>query len=211
MSALNPSSELVGLAQLTAVLRNSARLPGLLVYVAGELGDNAAAEARPCGSGPVVGVGAELLDDDHSPALVGSVAHEIAHHALGHLTGWLVPTLDWLYIWTCVAGIMSAFLPVPGWLAPALLSLALAARLCAAWRRRAAEFAADRHAVALLDSLDMPGPQIVTAMLIRDLAVEPLWYAMVGWLAGTHPPAHARLRRLADAPSFTLHGLEATS
>ncbi|GAA2279247.1 hypothetical protein GCM10010149_23710 [Nonomuraea roseoviolacea subsp. roseoviolacea] len=211
MSRIAPAVEVAGLADLVAALRDAARLPGLLVYVAGELGDNATAEARPCGSAPVVGVGADLLDDHRSPELVGSVAHEIAHHALGHLSGWLVPALDWLYIWTCVAGIMSAFLPVPGWISPALLSLALAARLCVSWLRRAAEFAADRHAVALLDSLGMPGRQIVTAMLTRDLAVEPIWYAMVGWLAGTHPPAHARLRRLADAPSFTLHGLEVTS
>lgn len=200
MSATTPApstASLDGLAALTAVLRDAAHLPGLLVYVTDEFGDNARAEARWCDSAPRIGIGAELLQEHRSVTLLGSMAHEVAHHALSHVSGSIAQVLERAAFWAYTAAVLAAVLPsAPVWGIPVLLGMALVAYLVARWRWRAAEYAADRHAVALLNGLGLPGRQVVTTMLAEDLAVEPTWYTLVGWLAGTHPPAISRLHRL---------------
>ncbi|MEV0197386.1 M48 family metalloprotease [Nonomuraea sp. NPDC050691] len=211
MKSTTRAIELPGLAALAAVVRDAAHLPGLLVYVADELGDNATAETRSCGSVLRVGIGADLLEERRSAALLGSVAHEVAHHALGHLTGLLVPALERVAVWSYTVAVVAAVVaPVPRWVTPVLLVVALSAYLVARWWRRAAEYAADRHAVSLLDGLGLPGRQVVTAMLREDLEVEPAWYAVVGRLAGSHPPAISRLHRIAAVPVFADRPQEVT-
>ncbi|MER5320868.1 M48 family metalloprotease [Streptosporangium roseum] len=204
------NSSTAGLAELTATLRRAARLPGLLVYIAPELGDNAYAGSRPCGPAPLVGIGADLLDDSRSAALHGAVAHEIAHHALGHVTSLVVPALERVAAWATVGAMLATIVPAPRWVPLVLVAVAAVAYVTAAWRRRATEYAADAHAVALLDAAGLPGAAIVAAMLTEDFATEPRWYARGGWLIGSHPLTRSRLRRITSldqlTPQFTAPG-----
>ncbi|MEU9832730.1 M48 family metalloprotease [Streptosporangium sp. NPDC048047] len=196
---------LAGLATLAATLGDAAGLPGLLVYVTDAFSDNACAEVRPCGAPLRVGIAADLLADGRQMSLYGALAHEIAHHALGHPAGWLVPALERITIWAMVAAGAATSLAAPAWVVAVLAVLAVVAFLVSAWRRRADEYAADAHAAALLEAVGLPGAVIVAASLADEITAEPRWYALGGWLLGGHPATGARLHRLSD--SMPLHPL----
>ncbi|GGS74185.1 hypothetical protein GCM10010156_36410 [Planobispora rosea] len=192
MSTPTPAS----LAALADTLRTAAALPGLLVYLSPELDDNACAETRRCTPAPLVGIGTALLATAGSDALHGTIAHEIAHHALGHSTDPAVPLLDRLSTCSAIGAALAWAAHLPGALTLALAVVAITAYLTSAWMQRRAEYAADAYAAVLLDRIGQPGAAIVAATLSAHLADEPRWYARIGWLTGSHPTTAARLHRL---------------
>ncbi|GAT67821.1 protease HtpX [Planomonospora sphaerica] len=189
-----PPIALAGLAALSDTLRTAARLPGVLVYLSPELGTNACAERR-CAPAPMVGIGSALLDV-RTAALQGAVAHEIAHHALGHTSDPTVPVLDRLSRWTAIAAVLAWPARLPLALVLTLAASAAALWLVSTWCQRRAEYAADAHAALLLDAVGLPGRWVVASMLIADLPGEPRWYGLGGWLIGSHPATRARIRRI---------------
>ncbi|GAA3158463.1 hypothetical protein GCM10010466_56510 [Planomonospora alba] len=193
-----PPIALAGLATLADTMRTAARLPGMLVYISPELGDNACAGMQ-CAPAPVVGIGAALFDA-RAAALQGALAHEIAHHALGHTTDPVVPVLDRLTTAAAVAAVLAWPARLPLALVVILAAVAAVLRLTSAWWQRRAEYAADAHAARLLDAAGLPGRPIVAVMLTADLPGEPRWYGRGGWLIGSHPTTPARIRRIASIP-----------
>ncbi|GIH93914.1 hypothetical protein Psi01_45440 [Planobispora siamensis] len=192
MSAPSPAA----VAELAGTLRTAAALPGLLVYLAPELGDNACAEIRRCTPVPLVGIGTDLLANTGSAALHGTIAHEIAHHALGHPTAPAVPVLERLSAWSALGAALVWAARLPGALVLTLAIVAITAYLASTWCQRRAEYAADAYAAVLLDRIGQPGTAIVAATLTTHLADEPHWYARIGWLIGSHPATRARLHRI---------------
>jgi hypothetical protein len=185
--------EVPGLAELAQALRRSAALPGVLILLDSDLGAGAEALSERCTSVPRVHLGRELADDADSAQLAGVVAHEIAHHALGHLThGAGSRALVWL-VWAAVAVAVVAHLPVV--VVCVVAGCALAARVALAARRRRQEYDADAYSIHLLDGAGLDGQAIVTATLAH-VPAEDAWYRTIGWLFGSHPTARARRRCL---------------
>ncbi|MER5419898.1 M48 family metalloprotease [Streptosporangium roseum] len=188
------SADLPGLAELMCALRHCAQLPGLLIRVTPDLGDNAEAAGSRCDRTPRVGLGAGLLTDSDSLPLYGVLAHEIAHHALNHgdtRPFWRNP------VWLAKAALLGGLvvrLPLP--VLAVLVCVVLAAVLAGARRERLQEYDADTHAVRLLDAAGLPGRRLVSAAL-ADLVDEPPGYRLIGWLFDGHPSARARRRNLA--------------
>ncbi|MBG0819869.1 M48 family metalloprotease [Planomonospora sp. ID91781] len=190
---------LPGLAELVCALRHCAQLPGLLIRVEPDLGGNAGAFGTRCDRTPRIELGADLLHDADSLPLYGVLAHEIAHHALGHDAErplWQSPA------WWSKAALLAALVleaPLPVLLVLAVV--ALAAALATARRERLAEYDADAHAVRLLDAAGLPGRRLVAAAL-ADLVDGPAWYRLTVALFDSHPSARARRRVLAsDRPA----------
>ncbi|WP_406319135.1 M48 family metallopeptidase [Streptosporangium sp. NBC_01639] len=187
-------ADVADLADLAGALRRAARLPGLLVHITPDLGDNACAVTRKCDPAPLVEIGTDLLADHRSTVLQGAMAHEIAHHTLKHgyrPVCWRNPA--WLAKACFLAGLIAHLpLPVLGVLAVAVfITAAMGAR-----RERLQEYDADAHAVRLLDAAGLPGRRIVAAAL-ADLPDEPPAYRLAGWVFSSHPTSRARRRTLA--------------
>ncbi|MEV7012009.1 M48 family metalloprotease [Streptosporangium sp. NPDC051022] len=193
-AAAAKSTDLPGLAALAEALRTAAHLPGVVVVVDSAIGDNAAAGGHDrCSRTPVLELGADLLGEPRRQVLEGTLAHEVAHLALGH------PTRSWATIWrnAARAAVAGALLTAAaGWLQTAVVLAALTVALCliTVRVRRLEEYDADHYAVTLLDRLGQPGLQILTTMLVDAARDEPAWYSWGGWVAGEHPTAAARLR-----------------
>ncbi|MGW4640787.1 M48 family metalloprotease [Sphaerisporangium sp. NPDC004334] len=185
-------ADLPGLAKLICALRHSARLPGLLVHITPELEDNAEALAVRCDRTPRIDLGTGLLGE--GDALYGVLAHEIAHHALGHGVAapfWRRPS--W---WARAALLAGLIVHLPVLLLGVLGCLVVAVHAAGVRRARLEEFDADFHAVLLLDAAGLPGRRLMAAAL-ADLIDLPAGYRLIGWLLDDHPSAKARRRLLA--------------
>ncbi|OUC93110.1 M48 family metalloprotease [Streptosporangium minutum] len=187
-------ADLPGLAELVCALRHCAQLPGLLIRVSPDLGNNAEAARSRCDRAPRIALGADLLTDSGSLPLYGVLAHEIAHHALDHgdtRPFWRNPV--WLSKAALLGGLVVR-LPLP--VLAVLVCVVLAAALAGARRERLQEYDADTHAVRLLEAAGLPGRRLVAAAL-ADLVDEPAGYRLIGWVFDGHPSARARRRNLA--------------
>lgn len=189
--------DLPGLAELTAALARAAHVPGTLVVVDGDLEDGQAyTHTDTCTRAPQITLAADLLTGGPYP-LYGALAHEIAHRALGHLTG----RRPWRWA-AQVAGIAAVALVLTGYpwaLAAATAAVMVAAHLVDAHRQRAEELAADAHSVQLLDAAGLPGRTIVAATLAQ-LPADGWWYCTAGWVGGCRPTVTAR-RRAVSRPA----------
>ncbi|MEV7907743.1 M48 family metalloprotease [Streptomyces anulatus] len=188
-------AELTGLAELVAALRHRAELPGVLIRLDSELGTNAEALGSHCSRTARIDLGAELLQEPASRALYGTIAHEIAHHALDHGQAALVRHYRAGLAKTGL--LVGLALRLPFAVLVALAFLALVAHLAAARAARLEEYDADTYAVRLLDAVGLPGRRIVAAAL-ADLPAESAGYLLAGWMFGSHPTPRARRRTLAS-------------
>lgn len=190
---LTPNPDLPGLAELACALRHCAQLPGLLIRISPDMDGNAAALESRCDRIPRIDLGADLLHEGGSVPLYGVLAHEIAHHALGHgrsLPFWRSPA------WLATAALLSGLvLRLPLAALVFLACLLLVARMAGARRGRLEEYDADAHAVRLLDAAGLPGRRLVAAAL-ADLVDMPPGFRVIGWLFDGHPSARARRRTL---------------
>ncbi|GAA2870548.1 hypothetical protein GCM10010517_30780 [Streptosporangium fragile] len=188
------SVDLPGLVELVCALRHCAQLPGLLIRITPELDGNAEAAGSRCDRTPRIGLGTDLLRAPESLPLYGVLAHEIAHHALGHGR----PRVFWRDpAWLAKAALLSGVvLRLPVAVLAVLVCLVLAAALAGARRDRLQEYDADAHAVRLLDAAGLPGRRLVTAAL-ADLIDAPPGHRVIGWAFDGHPSARARRRVLA--------------
>lgn len=188
------SADLPGLAELVCALRHCAQLPGLLIRISPDLGDNAEASGSRCDRTPRVDLGADLLRGPDSLPLYGVLAHEIAHHALDHdrtRAFWCNPS--WLARAALLGGVV---LRLPLLALAVLVCVVLITALADARQERLQEYDADTHAVRLLDAAGLPGRRLVAAAL-ADLVDEPPGYQLIGWAFDGHPSARARRRTLA--------------
>lgn len=180
-------------------LRRLAGLPRLLVASSSSARGGARADIpSDCTPGPTITLGVEALDE---PPLVrlATLAHEIAHHALGHPGKTIAYVLAYAQR-GALAGVLLAA-GMGAWsMVAACLVLALAVRLVNDATYRADEYAADAHALALLDRAGFNGETAMTAMFTADIVRDPWWHVAGGWVLSGHPPVHARARRLADIP-----------
>jgi len=184
-----------GLAELVATLRTAAHLPGVLVIVDSDGATGAEATSMVCLPAPQIRLGADLLDEQHSMRLQGALAHEIAHHALGHLSG---PTLWRRIAAGCGIGALLALAThLPAWLITALVVVAAVNHLLATQAIRLQEHDADLYAARLLEQVGRDGTAIVAATLTA-LPTPSLWERTVGRLTASHPTPAARLRVLAS-------------
>lgn len=183
-----------GLADLMSALRQRTELPGVLICLNPELGDNAEALGSHCSRIARIDVGTDLLQDAASQTLYGAVAHEIAHHALDHG----LDTLAQRYrVALARTGLLVGLaLRPPFALLVVLALLTLVMHLVAARRSRLQEYDADAYAVRLLDAAGLPGRRIMAAAL-ADLHTDSIGYRLAGWMFGSHPTARARRRTLA--------------
>ncbi|MFF0249590.1 M48 family metalloprotease [Streptosporangium sandarakinum] len=188
------AAELPGLAELVCALRHCAQLPSLLIRITPDLDGNAEAFGTRCDRTPRIGLGRDLLDEPGSLPLYGVLAHEIAHHALGHGT----PRPFWRNpVWLAKTTLLGALIIHLPWACLAfLVCTVLVTQLAAARRERLQEYDADMHAVRLLDAAGLPGRRLVGAAL-ADLVDEPLSYRLIWWAFDGHPSARARRRNLA--------------
>lgn len=196
-----PSTDLPGLADLAARIASAASAGDVLVVVEGE-GTYGYAHTGPCTPARRIGLGRDLLTVP--PHMAGVLAHEVAHHALGHLDRpdmWAT-VQRWALRVAVAALVAGGYLPAVRLAALALAGVAalvcVAALLLDAGRDRRDEYEADAHAVQLLDALGHDG-RAATAASLRPMESDPWWYRAVGWLAGTHPTPAARLRRIEAA------------
>lgn len=165
-----------------------------LVTVDPDQGRDARAYTDPCTGAARIDIG-DLTGD----AMAGTLAHEYAHHRLGHVGRpgvWFT-----IHRWAAysVVGTVIAALYVPALNGLALRAMAAelvvfaATMLIATARSRAEEHDADAEAVRLLNGLGFDGPSAVAASL-REPA-DPWWHR-VSWPIDTHPTTSARLRRI---------------
>ncbi|GAA3037550.1 M48 family metalloprotease [Streptosporangium longisporum] len=185
-----------GLAELTGALARAAHAPAVLVVVDPALEDGALAHGSHCDPDAHISVGADLLAD--TTRLRGVLAHEIAHHALGHSQG-LTRTSWWQIICRIGAATVVAAVVVgsSAWVTIALV-VAIGAHLLAAREQRREEYQADVHSMHLLDAVGLDGRAIVTATLAA-LPQESRLYRLAGWIIGSHPTPDARRRALLTA------------
>ncbi|MET8145674.1 M48 family metalloprotease [Sphaerisporangium sp. NPDC005288] len=189
--AAGPDAEAA--AVLADALRRAADLPGVLMRRDVELGPAAQLTESRCTHVPIVHLGAELAAGPLAP-LTGTLAHELAHQALGHLR--TRPLVVW---WAChqltlMAGVLALALRSPWCLV--LFAACVAARIIWARISRTQEYQADAYAVRLLDRTGLPGLDITTSTLWAGQHHDTWWYRTVGWMTGTHPTAAARVRHL---------------
>ncbi|MFI7632442.1 M48 family metalloprotease [Microbispora rosea] len=185
------------LTALIGALSRAADLPAVAVLVDHDLADNAIAVRTDCHRTPLVELGADLLDgaDD---VLAATVAHELAHIALGHETEQRTVWADRVCGLAALglAVVIAADGPLVAGYAAAALS-AVAHLVSTRWQRHM-ELAADRHAVTLLDQAGMDGYAAMSAML-RDIgAGESALYRRGGWMGSSHPTAIQRFRAVLD-------------
>ncbi|MFF5115044.1 M48 family metalloprotease [Streptosporangium sp. NPDC000509] len=184
-----------GLVELVATLRTAAHLPGVLVIVDSDSGTGAEATSMVCLPVAQIRLGADLLDEHNSMRLQGALAHEIAHHTLGHLSG---PNLWRRLAAGCGIGALLALAAhLPAWLAVALAVVAAVNHLLATQAIRLQEHDADLYAARLLEQVGRDGTAIVAATLAA-LPTPSLWERTVGRLTASHPTPTARLRVLAS-------------
>ncbi|GAA3039612.1 M48 family metalloprotease [Streptosporangium longisporum] len=180
-----------GLAELTGALARAAHAPAVLVVVDPALEDGALAHGSHCDPDAHITLGADLLADQ--TRLRGVLAHEIAHHALGHSQGLTQASwwqnVCWIGICTFVAAIVA---DSSAW-ADVALVVAIGAHLLAAREQRREEYQADAHSMQLLNAAGLDGHAIVTATLAA-LPQESRLYRLAGWIIGSHPTPDARRR-----------------
>ncbi|MEV0826407.1 M48 family metalloprotease [Nonomuraea rubra] len=184
-----------GIAELVRLLTSGADLPGVVVLVDEDLGDTAAAlEVDQCGHTPMLLCGSAWVEGSRL-AMYGTIAHEVAHHALGHTRASarvLLPRLPCFALVAAAAALLGGHV----WVAALILLAAPLARLVCLRRCRRHEREADAHAVTLLNAAGLPGTASLTAVLDGIAAAESRWNRTLGWLAATHPPVWARRRHL---------------
>ncbi|MER7131336.1 M48 family metalloprotease [Streptosporangium saharense] len=178
--------DLLGLAELTQTLHQAAGDGSVLVVIDPDLADGARTYGDLCSGVHRIDLGADLLAD--RARLYGALTHEIAHHALGHLTA----RRPWLRVCqaAAVAAVVFLLTGYP-WPATAAVALAVAAYLVDARQQRREELAADAHSVALLNAAGLPGHTIVAATLAAGPA-DPWWHRAGGWIGGSHPTMRSR-------------------
>jgi hypothetical protein len=173
-----------------------AHVPGVVVQVDHALGDNAVAY-RDAGGARTrrIALGAEAA---FGPAdvLYGTVAHEVAHHVLGHVDA--TPMQRLAYAGRAALGVMPflAYFLAGRELWLACAALAVAYGLLTAlegWILRRVELAADARSVHLLNATGLDGRMVVRAFL----APETWWKRVASTLWGSHPSTAARLRVIA--------------
>ncbi len=181
------------LAEHADALRRAAALPGLLVHVHPEI-QGGAVSYGPDRCSPVPGVvlSPSLLTGEDL-ALVGTLAHEVAHHALRHHRRTLTMVLLGALRTAQVAGLVALVMDV---VPVALLAaiLAVGVRLVDDMVCRGEEYAADAHAVALLTQIGLPGRRAVLAMLAT--IAYPWWFGWGGGRLRQHPPTPARVQHI---------------
>ncbi|GAA3096403.1 M48 family metalloprotease [Streptosporangium carneum] len=188
------SAEAAELARLTGMLTRTATVDDVLVVIEPGLEDAAVSYTDPCTGVRRIGLGTGLLNGP-AARLHGALAHEVAHHALGHTHG----SARGRDVRIVIALTMGAVLAgAPGWLM--VLGLAAGVVLTLLERRdeRREEIAADVYSVRLLDGAGLPGHSIVTTTL-AEAPADPWWYRAGGWITGTHPTLRARRRAVATA------------
>ncbi|MFC7382213.1 M48 family metalloprotease [Sphaerisporangium rhizosphaerae] len=137
-----------------------------------------------------------LLQDDTALILPATLAHEIAHQALGHPGRRILRLLTHLQCAGLAFGVLAMALHAPWPLILVTAVVTVAARLCLDRTYCHDELAADLHAVTLLDRAGIPGRRAIGATLAEDAAAEPRWHALTGWIFTGHPTVSARLRNL---------------
>ncbi|GGP97425.1 M48 family metalloprotease [Streptosporangium pseudovulgare] len=192
-------NDLEGLTGLAWALHRAAGLPGVLVHIDDELGDNAAAvDTGRCHRTPMVELGSGLLDGP-ADVLAATLAHEIAHVALGHHDRRRIP---WAERTCAVAGTAAAIALVTSQVMFGIAAAVVAAGahlLGAYWARRQ-EYAADARGAGLLDEIGLPGASAMSAMLHGLEAHESTAYRRGGWIGATHPTSRQRRRALVLPP-----------
>ncbi|MCT9932465.1 M48 family metallopeptidase [Planotetraspora sp. A-T 1434] len=161
------------------------------------LGDQAVATSPTrCGQATTVTLGADLLDANDL-ILHGVLAHEVAHHHLGHPRNRALFFLAHAMNAAVGCGLAALSLHLT-WVAAVLFAAAGMCRLVSDWLCRRCEYAADEHAVALLNAAGFPGARAVAAMVDDCAHTEPRWVRWGGWLVAGHPTVRARAARLAE-------------
>ncbi|MFI7707584.1 M48 family metalloprotease [Nonomuraea sp. NPDC049480] len=194
------------LAGLVWRVQHVGRMAAISVVIDPDLDDNAyTVEGHRCGHAPLIAVGRDLLDDDRFDALTGTLAHELAHRDLAHhkrqLPDWLAVARDLIGVGGTYAALTAVL--TPGWTgwswAAALLFAAMVA--LAALRARVMqteEYDADARAVEILDANDLPGREIVTAMLTDTARPYDARHTWVGWMFSSHPSEADRINVIAS-------------
>lgn len=181
---------------LADTLRRAASLPRLVLVSTPAISGGARADTPTrCTPGPALTIGADVLDGVQ-PAAAATLAHEVAHHELGHTTN----PMDYVAVYAqrvvAFAAVVAA--ATDSWLALAVCAaLALTIRLMTDAMYRGQEYGADARAVALLDEAGVGGQAAMAAMHAVDMVRDPWWHVAGGWVLSGHPPVHARARRLA--------------
>jgi hypothetical protein len=187
------------LAGLVWRVQHVGRLAAVSVVIDPEDGEEASTvEGHRCGHAP-------LIAEARTDVLTGTLAHELAHRDLAHHKRWLPACLaaarDLAGIAALYAGV-NALIDMPGsrwgWIAAGLVVAMLALALLRARLMRLEEYDADARAADILDAADLPGRQIVTAMLTDAGRSHDLWHTYVGWLFGSHPSDIDRVHVLAS-------------
>jgi Zn-dependent protease with chaperone function len=167
-----------------------------IVTIDPDQGDNACAYLDPCTGAARIDIGAT----DSNDAMAGTLAHEFAHHQLGHVgRGRTWRTIHRWAAYALVGSMLAAmYVPALTWLALQVMWIELAvfvlSMLVGTARERAGEYAADAQAIRLLNGLGIDG-RAATIASLREPA-DPWWHR-VTWPVDTHPTTAARLRRIA--------------
>ncbi|RVX39120.1 peptidase M48-like protein [Nonomuraea polychroma] len=179
------------LAGLVWRVQHVGRMAAVSVVIDPELNDNASTvEGHRCGHAPLIAIGHDLIGE----ARTDTLAHELAHRDLAHhkraLPLWIAAARDLDGVGGLYA-VITALL-TPGWsgwswAAAALFAAMLALAALRARLMRLEEYDADARAVEILDAADLPGKQIVTAMLTDADRPYDAWHTWIGWMFSTHP------------------------
>jgi Zn-dependent protease with chaperone function len=139
---------------------------------------------------PYIVVGGDLADGDRDAV----IAHELAHHQLGHTID-PTPQRFTAAAWAAVGAGAAAVFAHPA--ATLLLAVgAVIAYLTARALDRAQEIEADLAAGEALNSAGADGRALTLAVLAAGPA-DPWWIRCGGWVASGHPTLRTRMARVA--------------
>lgn len=184
------------LAGMVWALRSTAHLPGVIVKVDPEFlaPDAMVADGGGCSPIPGVTVSPGLIDGNPANALVlyGTLAHEMAHVRMGHLTDRAHQRWTRLMRALLAGAVIGTALAGPSWAALAAVAAAGLVFLVRAHGARLAEYEADHQATVLLKAAGVPGTAM-TDMLTGLASHETRWTRRIGWLLDEHPPTASRI------------------
>ncbi|MFI9553143.1 M48 family metalloprotease [Nonomuraea endophytica] len=207
-----------GLIGAVEHLQAAGRAATLPVLVTQEDDGSAVINRGRCGISPILTIGAGALAHERAPALVATLAHEMAHIELRHDTERLA--VRWPGVLSSVLcvlgsiGIMAALLSAGwpgaawqavGWTAAAAGVLGLALKPLDAWLRRIECYDADLYAAELIDLQDLAlqgldGHGMIEALLRAQPYGPDGHYdgthEAIGWLLSGDPSATRRLTHL---------------
>lgn len=180
---------------LIAALCSAARMPVAVARLSDAAGTPyALGSLSQCHPAPLIDVGEDILEKDATAAL-GATAHEIAHHALGHVASLGRNTAEKVAWFALFAGWAASIFGYRVFSLPALFLIGAAG----AWRGRTGrkrEYAADEAGVQLLNAAGLDGTGTMGATLEWLAAEEPRIHRMGGWVLSGHPLTSRRIARL---------------